>query len=157
MTTTRRGRLLHMLFEHSAAHYARHFKRGHTPWGLTTDDLLAYPEGSLGHSLGQTLNAQGFELLPKLENHDVFHILTHTPTDVVDEIGLQFLLWGNGKSSLYMWGVILLGTLTLPEHLPHFLAQRCRGTRLNPFHHWDTFKLLRMPLAELQRQMQPYP
>ncbi len=145
-----RATLLNTLFESSYKFYAQHFKGHKTPWGLTAKDLLEHPPGSLGHRVGQYLRDNGFELLPKLENHDIFHVVTQTPTDVKSEIGLQYLLWGNGKSSLYMWGVLLLGAAVLPEHLPYFLRQRARGAGLESFHKTDFQPLLKQPLEWAQ-------
>lgn len=145
-----RHALLVWLFELSARPYAA-LKRK-KPWGLTRDDLLAYPGGSLGLAIGWTLVENDFELMPKLESHDVLHVLTGTGTDVPSEVSLQFLMLGNGKRSLYLLGVVLLGALILPDQWGLFAAAWKRGRSLEPFHHIDAKPLLREPLAEVRRR-----
>lgn len=145
-----RHSLLVWLFELSVRPYA--LLKRKTPWGLTRDDLLTYPIGSFGRAIGQTLVDNDFELMPKLESHDVLHVLTGTGTDVPSEVSLQFLMAGNGKRSLYLAGVVLLGAIVLPDQWPLFRSAWRRGRSLEPFHHIDAKALLRVPLVEVQRQ-----
>jgi hypothetical protein len=139
--TDPRHALLTLLFEWTAAPYARWFKSGE-PWGLSAVQLTCWPEGTLGCALGHYLLAQGFELLPRLEHHDVVHLLTGVGTTVPEEVELQWLLAGNGKRSAYLLGVLLLGTLLLPEHLGRFGAAWARGRRLPRLHGRDYRSML---------------
>lgn len=127
-----RHRVMTWLFEVSAGPYARWMKRG-TPWGLSAAQLARRAEGTLGHALGCYLQRKGFELLPRLESHDVVHLVTGMGTDVPDEVALQFLLLGNGKRSLYLFGVVSLGAVLLPEEGGRFLRAFLRGQRLPRF------------------------
>ncbi len=144
-----RARFLYALFMASHGPYARVFKRRRPAWDLSAEELRRYPVDSLGHRLGLYLDDNGFELLPRLENHDVFHVITDTPTDVRSEIGLQFLLRGNGRSSLYLLGAVLVGGLIMPEHLPFFLRQHARGAAARRFHDTDFLPLLSQPVGVL--------
>lgn len=128
-----RQRLLTALFALSHGSYARLAKRGQAPWAETPESLLARPAGSLGRALGEHLRDGGFALLPRLEDHDVFHVVLGIGTSAEEEVELQWVLAGNGKRSAYCLGVLLLGTLVFPELLPCFLAAWRRGAALQPF------------------------
>ena len=149
-----RHRLLTHLFGLSHAAYARLGKRHQAPWTLGTAELLAFPEGSLGHAVGRHLHAGGFELLPRLEDHDVFHVFTGIGASVVDEVALQWHLAGNGKRSAYCVGTAFLGTIVFPEQWRRFRAEWHRGAACAPY--WRALSgrralaLLACPLAELR-------
>ncbi len=130
-----RQRLLTALFAISHGAYARLAKPGQAPWAETRASLLARAPGTLGHAIGRHLAAGGFALLPRLEDHDVFHVVTGIGVEAEDEVALQFLLAGNGKRSAYCLGVLLIGGLVFPELLPRFWAAWRRGAALAPFWH----------------------
>lgn len=69
-------------------------------WGLTTAQLLQYPKGSLGNELGEFLKKNRLEPIAGAESHDAYHLLFNYSTSFKDEVGLQFFLSGNGKTSL---------------------------------------------------------
>ncbi|MEM7382351.1 MAG: hypothetical protein AAF361_14305 [Bacteroidota bacterium] len=92
-----------------------------------------------------------FDIQPKLENHDVFHVLTQTGTSVPEEISMQYYLLGNGKRSLYLFTVICLGTLLYPDELPRFFRAFKRGRAALAFHHLDFSKLLEQPISRIQK------
>lgn len=144
-----RHRLLTALFDLTAAPYAA-LKRSRVPWDLTPTELLAFPEGSLGRTLGADLMAKGFTLMPRLEVHDVCHLLTGVAVDVPGEIALQFLLFGNGKRSPYLFGVLFLGSLLFPERMRDFLAAWRQGRALERFFDVDYRPLLARPLEEVR-------
>jgi hypothetical protein len=68
-------------------------------------------------------------LIPRLESHDLMHLLTGVGADVVSEVELQFTLLGNGKRSLYLLGTVALGLCVYPEHAARFLMGFRRGQR----------------------------
>jgi len=146
--------LLTTLFHLSARPYAAlHPQR--RPWGLTAAQLADFPPATLGHALGHHLLANGFELMPRLESHDVWHLLTGIGTDVVSEVALQFLLLGNGKRSLYLLGVVALGGLLFPEAWARFARACRRGQALRPFHRLPVHSLLTVPMARVRQLLQP--
>ena len=70
------------------------------PWGLSTANLLNFPDRSLGNVLGEFLNKNRLEPIAGAESHDVYHVLFNYTTSFKEEVGLQFFLRGNGKTSL---------------------------------------------------------
>ncbi|QTE22238.1 Coq4 family protein [Polaribacter cellanae] len=143
-----RKKLIYWLFEHSQRMYIR-FKNK-KPWGITSKELLKYPNGTFGNELGAFLNKNGFELLPKVERHDAYHLITGYGTKVEDEIALQYLCFGNGKRSFYLFGVVIVGSLMLPEFASYYLKSYKLGKKCNPFHHLEYQKLFAHSLSDLR-------
>ena len=85
------------------------FKRRKHAWGLSKVQLLTYEKHTLAYKIGQFLDKNGFEIEAKMEEHDVFHVLSGTPTAVIDEIRLQYYMLGNGKRSVFLYIVLLTG------------------------------------------------
>lgn len=130
-----REKLCHFLFQKSAGPYAAIFKRNQPAWNLSSSDLLKYPKGTLGNKVGLFLSTNEFEFFPKHETHDIFHVLCNYGVSVKEEIGLQFLLFGNGKRSLYLYVVMCLGMLIVPEYFSFYKASYYKGKKQLRFHH----------------------
>lgn len=128
------------LFEHSQRVYCKFKKK--TPWNITREQLLDYPKNTFGHHLGNLLLANDFKLIPKVERHDAYHLITGFSTSVKDEIALQYCCFGNGKRTPYLLAVLVLGTLLLPDHFLYYIKSYHYGKRANSFHHYDFKKLL---------------
>ena len=143
-----RKKLIHWLFEHSQRMYTRFKKK--KAWGITNKDLLEYPNGTFGFHLGSFLQKNGFELLPKVERHDAYHLLTGYGTKVEDEIALQYLCFGNGKRRPYLIGVIIVGTFILPDYINYYLKSYQLGQNCNQFYHFNYKNLLNYSLSELR-------
>lgn len=137
-----RKKIIAWLFDKSQTIYVRYFKKKKLPWGITVSQLLEMKADTFGNHLGVFLKGNGFELLPKVERHDAYHVLTGFGTKVEDEIALQYMCFGNGKRSPYLLGVLLLGTLILPEYLPFYLEAYRLGKLSHSFHHFDYKKVL---------------
>lgn len=144
-----RKKLINWLFEISKEVYTYFFK-SHKPWGIYKKELLNYPENSFGNHLGHFLDSNNFELIPKVERHDAYHVLTGYGTNVEDEIALQYLSYGNGKRSPYLYGAILLGTFILPDYLKYYIKSYQVGKNANCFHNLDFKKLLQIPLNDFR-------
>ncbi len=144
-----RARLIELLYEWSKVPYQRWFKR-QPPWNITVKELLTYPQSSLGFHLGCFLLQHDFTPQPKLENHDVFHVLTNTGVSVPDEISMQFYLLGNGKRSWYLAAVILTGTLFFPDKIKTFITGYKKGKAALPFYQLEYRKLLHYPITEFK-------
>lgn len=142
--------LMIRLYTWSSQIYARLFKSHKEAWGLSKEELAAYEEGTLGNALGRFYALHGFDVMPKLENHDVFHVLTGTGVEIQDEVSMQFLLLGNGKFSLYLFGMIGLGSIIFPEFITYYIRSFQRGRSMDVFHHLEFRTLLNHSLTELQ-------
>ncbi len=144
-----RNILLESLYERSKKPYQKWVKKS-DPWNIPMNELLQYPKTSLGFHLGCFLLKHHFELQPKLEDHDVFHVLTGTGISVPEEISMQYYLLGNGKRSLYLFTVLGLGTLLYPDYLKTFMKAYLRGKNALQFFHLNFKKMLLQPLEQLQ-------
>ncbi len=144
--------LIEKLYEISSKPYAKYCKRNQ-PWSISKDQMLRMDKESLGFALGYFLVKNGFEIQPKLEDHDVFHVLTNTGTSVYEEIGMQFYLLANGKRSLYLFLVIITGILFYPVKIKYFKLQYLRGKQALPFHDVVFLELLEKPLKTLRNDL----
>lgn len=140
------------MYDWSQKVYVKHFKKNKQAWALKINDLSSYPAESLGQKLYMFLIENHFQLMPKLERHDIYHILTNTKTELKDEIGMQYLLLGNGKRSLYMAAMILIGTCIYPEHFSYYLKKYKEGKSYSPFHHLDFEHRLKTSMKVIQIQ-----
>lgn len=138
------------LYEMSKKPYQKFFK-SNLPWEVNQKDLLEFPEETLGFHLGCFLLKYNFEIQPKLEDHDVIHVLTNTGISVLEEIGMQYYLFGNGKRSFYLFMVLFSGTLFYPTKINYFLKQFKRGKQAFQFHYLDYSKMLLIPVDTIQR------
>lgn len=144
-----RDLFIEKLYEITKKPYQKYFKEN-DPWDIQAKDLLQFPEESLGFHLGCFLLKYNFEIQPKLEDHDVIHVLTNTGVTVPEEIGMQYYLFGNGKRSLYLLMVILTGTIFYPNKISYFFKQFQRGNQALKFHYFDYSKMLLIPIKTIQ-------
>ena len=145
-----RERIMIQLVKWSYPLYLQGFKRGRPAWQTNRESLLQFPEGSLGKYLGSFLQANDLHLIPKLENHDVFHVVLDYEPHVVAESQMQFCLLGNGKRSLYAIGTAIIAAIAFPEFWSSFNQAYKRGKNLRPVHRWYFEYLLEEPLDEMQ-------
>lgn len=142
--------LIEKLYEWSRIPYQKYIKKN-APWQINKSELLAFPEDSLGYGLGDFLHRNNFDIQAKLEDHDIIHVLTNTGTTVIDEIGMQYYLLGNGKRSLYLFMVIISGTPFYPTQLSYFIKRYKKGKSAMPFYYLDFSKMLFTPINSIQK------
>lgn len=145
---TLRKQLIHWLFDKSMILYCRFKKK--QPWGISVSQLLTMPKNTFGYELGLFLSTHGFRLIPKVERHDAYHVLCGYGTTVEDEIALQYACFGNGKKTPYLYGVLFLGTIILPDYLPYYFKSYRFGKRAHSFHHFDFKKILPLDFNEFR-------
>ncbi|RTL11114.1 MAG: hypothetical protein EKK56_09090 [Flavobacteriaceae bacterium] len=138
------------MYEISKKPYQRFLKKGKA-WDINVNQLIQLPSDSLGFHLGCFLLKYNFEIQPKLEDHDIIHVLTNTRVSVVEEIGMQYYLLGNGKRSLYLLMVILSGTLFYPTRFRYFKQQYQRGKQAHEFYRLDFLNMLTIPIINIQQ------
>ena len=148
---TLRATFIEYLFYAASKVYLK-FKLYQQPWRVQQHELKSYPQGSLGQALFHFLEEHHYTLQALAETHDVFHVLVGIPTTVKDEIGLQYLLLGNGKRSPFLVLAVLTGLLLMPDKLSFFIKQYHKGRSIIPFHHLDFEALLTTSLISLQNQ-----
>jgi len=141
------------LVEFTKPYYVQWFKSKQVAWKQNTESLKRFPVGSLGRRLGIFLEKNNFKLIPKLEDHDVLHVLLDYKTTVTGEIKMQFFLLGNRKRSLYALFTALVGTLLVPEKIQAFRHAFAKGRSSAPISKWNFEYLLSEPLELLQRQV----
>ncbi|RKS02264.1 Coq4 family protein [Flavobacterium sp. 102] len=141
--------IIEKMYEWSKKPYQKFFKKSE-PWNVTPKELILYPQESLGFHMGCFLLKYNFEMQPKLEDHDVIHVLTNTGVSVIEEIGMQYYLWGNGKKSAYMYMVIFIGTLFYPAQFNTFWDYYKRGQKAHHFYDLDFEKMLHIPVKTIQ-------
>lgn len=144
-----RTKILEILYDWSKKPYQK-FIKNNTPWNISVSKLQAYPKGTLGQQLGVFLKTNDFHMEPKLESHDVFHVLTNTGTSVPEEISMQYYLFGNGKRSIYLLTVIILGTTLFPDYITSFAKAYQRGKKAYPFYQLNFFKMLQQPTEKIK-------
>jgi ubiquinone biosynthesis protein Coq4 len=137
------------MYELSKKPYQRFIKKNKA-WEVSIKQLITMPNESLGFHLGCFLIKYNFEIQPKLEDHDVIHVLTNTGISVTDEIGMQYYLYGNGKRSLYLYMVIISGTCFYPTQINNFIKQYKRGKETHKFYYLDYSKMLQIPIITIQ-------
>jgi hypothetical protein len=143
-----REKLIYWLFENSQRIYIK-FK-SKKPWGITSKELLTYSEESFGYHLGKLLSDNNFELIPKVERHDCYHLLTGYGTSVKDEVALQYVCFGNGKRTPYLLAVLFIGTLIVPEHYKYYIKSYQLGKNCNQFYHFTYENLLHFSFIEIR-------
>ncbi len=141
------------LYNWSSKAYAELFKNHKKAWGISKEDFSKYPKDSLGYALWMFYDERGFDVMPKLENHDVFHVLTDTDTKIHDEIAMQYLLFGNGKFSLYLLGMLLVGTFIFPEYAKYYVQTYARGKSMAKFYDIEFKPFLTSSLPEIQKSL----
>ena len=145
-----RKQLIIWLFEKSQKFYVQYFKKSKKAWNIDLYNLLKLPKETLGYHYARFIDDNGFDILKKLERHDAYHVITNYKSEVQDEIALQYLCYGNGKRSIYLFGVIILGTFLLPDYLKYYLKSYKIGKKANPFYDFDYENLLETNLKDIQ-------
>lgn len=137
-----RAQFVVFMYQQTQRNYRRFFKKTKRQWQFSEEQLLTFKEDSLGRKLGEFYEKHGFRMIPKMENHDVYHLLTNYTTKVQDEVAMQYLLFGNGKRSAYLLGTLFLGTLVFPEYIGMYFKAYKKGKKMKSFHSWDFEELL---------------
>lgn len=145
-----RDLFIEKMYELSKKPYQKFFKKGKA-WDVEVNQLIQLPNDSMGFHLGCFLVKYNFEIQPKLEDHDIIHVLTNTGISVIEEIGMQYYLYGNGKRSLYLMMVIISGTLFYPTRFSYFKQQYKRGKTAHKFYGLDFLNMLSVPLTHIQK------
>jgi ubiquinone biosynthesis protein Coq4 len=63
------------------------------------ESMRQLPEGTIGHDIAGLLDAEGLEIIPKFENHDLKHLVLGYGMSPEEEVRMQAYLLGNGNYS----------------------------------------------------------
>ena len=137
--------------------YAALFKRKRKPWKMNIEDLGKLKPGTWGKELYNFMTKHGFKMLPKLENHDAYHVLLKMGIEVKDEVGMQYLLFGNGKRTPYLFSTMIVGTALVPDHFKYYKKLYQRGKALPKLYHLKVEALLKIELKTLQEDLRLAP
>ena len=148
-----REKLFIALVEFTKPYYVHWFKKNKKSWDQSIVSLKKFPKKSLGKTLGLFLERNQLTLLPKLEDHDVLHVLLGYKTTITGEIKMQFFLLGNRKRSVYALFTAIIGSVLVPEKIQDFTKEFNKGRRCARISKWDFEHLLSEPLALLQQQV----
>lgn len=145
-----RESIILFLFHHSKNIYRRFFKKHSLAWNTSIEKLSAYQQGTLAYDLAVFLKANNFQLEPKFEKHDIYHIITDYPTTVIGEVCLSLFNVANGKRSVYTIGVAFVGALLLLEEYKAFIAAYQKGKNARSYANWQFEHLLNENTKELK-------
>ena len=145
-----RVQFLLFVYEKTQFQYRRFFKRKKREWGFSTEQLMAFEKDSLGRKLGEFYLQHGLSMIPKMENHDVHHLITDYSTRFEEEIAMQFLLLGNGKLNAHLLAAIGLGSIFLPEYFPMYYKAYKKGKQMRAFYKWDFKELLNQNFTHIK-------
>ncbi len=148
-----RENLLIALVELTKPIYVKFFKKNKKAWQQNIQTLSRFPPNTLGNALGKFLKKNDFKLLPKLESHDVLHVLLGYKTTIEGEIEMQFFLLGNRKKSFYALFTAIIGVCLVPERTRAFFKEFKKGRDCKNISNWDFEHLLCEPLDSLQQQI----
>jgi ubiquinone biosynthesis protein Coq4 len=141
--------LIEFLYRTIKIPYQLFFKKN-KEWKITTKQMLQMPTESLGFQYACFLIQNNFTIQKNLEEHDAYHVLTKIGTTVIDEINLQFYLFGNGKRSPFVFVVIGTGLLFYPNKFKNFYHFFKKGKLAHPFYHLNFQDLLHQPILTIQ-------
>ncbi len=129
------------------------FQERHS-WNLKCRDLLKLASDTLGFHIGCFLLKHDLELEDQAETHDIFHVLTGYDTTSLQEIGMQFWLYGNGKRSFPLYSAIIAGLLIYPDKFHYLMDCHYLGQRSRSIHNLDYLELLQESVESLRIQNQ---
>jgi len=129
------------------------FKNNKLPWGESRESLERFNEGTLGKELSIFLYENSINIQPKMENHDVFHVILGYNTTLPEEAALHFFLIGNNKKSRYAMIAALVGFAIFPEYISLYRSAYLRGKNTCHFTSWEFKDLLFVDLEEFRRDI----
>jgi len=129
------------------------FKNNKLSWGESRESLERFNEGTPGKQLSTFLYENSIDLQPKMENHDVFHVILGYDTTLPEEAALHFFLIGNNKKSRYAMIAALVGFVIFPEYISLYRSAYLRGKKTCHFTSWEFKDLLFVDLEEFRRDI----
>ena len=125
-------------------------KKEQTKTELSMDDLIDYPQDSLGFQLGNHLFNNSFEPDPIPEKEDIYRILITEKISDKEDIAMYYYLLGNGYITPQAIFIIITGALLYPLSIKYFYSKYRDGKNALRFHDLDYFKMLHLPISRIK-------
>ena len=122
-------------------------------FNYSKEELLIFPDGSLGKDLGLFLEERKLPLLKHYTRHDLKHVLLSYDTTDEGEVCLQSFMLGNGRISFPVLATVCYGFLTMPEYWRSMRNAFSMGKGSVSFHHWKWNELLHEPTSDLRSKI----
>lgn len=122
-------------------------------WNISTQQLLNFPDASIGRALGEFLQKQQVEPLSKAEFHDVQHVLFGFSISFVDEVALQFFLRGNGIKTIASVTTTIGAWFILPFHWQYLKSSYQRGKQYKSVSIINTKIILQQNLHQVKHHL----
>ncbi|WP_297332614.1 hypothetical protein [Flavobacterium sp.] len=117
---------------------------------LSMDDLIRYPEGSLGFNLGQYLHSNSIEPDPVPDSDDILRVLLTKNDSITEEIGMHYYLFGNGGLSIRMLFIMVSGLVLCPLSVKYFYKRYRDGKNALRFYDLNHFGFLPLPVTRIK-------
>jgi ubiquinone biosynthesis protein Coq4 len=146
-----RSKLLELLTHKIALPLISKFRK-RPPFLYSMDQLLNFPEGTLGKDLALYLTKKNFSLLPNYERHDCKHIILGYEMDEEGEARMQFYFLGNRRYSIPVIMTVIICFALMPEYWSIFYMEFKKGRRTKTFDNVDFNKAVLQNTIELKIQ-----
>ncbi len=117
------------------------------------EQLMGFPEGSLGKDLYLFLEKRNLPFLNHYARHDLKHVLLNFDTTDEGEACLQCFMLGNGRISFPVLATVAYGFITMPGYWKQMKAAFQLGKQSTSFHHWKWNELLTAETAGLRKKI----
>lgn len=90
------------------------------------EEMRSLPKGTVGRDVADLLDKNDYRLIPKYESHDLKHLILGYGMTTLEELQMQFFLFGNGNRSLAC--LLFISTaVILPKKWKLFYTDYLRG------------------------------
>lgn len=117
------------------------------------ENLLQFPDGSVGKDLAVFLEQRKLPLLPYYARHDIKHLLLGYDTTDEGEVCLQCFMLGNRHISFPVVATVSFGIITMPGHWKKFVDSYRGGRNSIAISDWKWFEILTQPTVVLKEKI----
>lgn len=146
-----RSKLLEVLTHKMALPMITTF-RNNPKFPYTMEELLLFPDNTLGKDLALYLQKKGFKLLRNYERHDCKHLILQYEMDEVGEARMQFYFLGNRHYSIPVISTVIMCSILMPEHWNTFIYEFKKGRKSRRFDDVDFGTIVLENTNELRKQ-----
>ena len=144
-----RSKLLELLTHKFALPLIANFRKS-KPFPYTMEELLRFPDDTLGKDLILYLQKMNFKLIPGYERHDCNHIILQYEMNETGEARMQFYFLGNRHYSLPVVSTVVICFFLMPEHWGRFYYEFKKGRKAKTFDDVDFNVIVLMNTQDLR-------